>query len=289
MRHRWPALAAAIPLVFGGALVSAHPAAAQAGHIERGGAVQPGGPMRRASWPGGLPIPHTSTGRSRAVAGGVATVVTSSNWAGYAATGANGTMTSVSSSWTEPTGHCTGGSQYAAFWIGLDGYTSNSVEQTGSEVDCAGRSARYYAWYEMYPRASVTFSNPVSPGDHFFGSVTYKGGSSFQLILKDTTRNWTHTVNAALPGAQLSSAEVIAEAPCCTYRGGTLPLTNFGTAGFTSAMANGQNMATLDPVEITMPNTSVSAMNGAGNFTASYTGFSGFPWPLAQNAGQVTG
>ena len=274
MRRRWPVLAATIPLVFGAALVTAHPAAAQAGLMGRGALVQSGGPIRHLSQP------HLSTGQSRAATGGRTIVVTSSNWAGYAATGANGTFTSVSSSWIEPTGHCTGGNRYAAFWIGLDGYTSSSVEQTGSEVDCAGRSPRYYAWYEMYPGASVNFPNAVSPGDHFSGSVTYQGSSKFHLVLKDTTKGWTRTVNATLPGAALSSAEVIAEAPCCTFRGGILPLTNFGTVSFSSATANGQSMSTFSPVEITMPNTSVSAMSGAGNFTVSYAGWSGFPGPF---------
>jgi len=268
MRRRWPVLAATIPLVFGAALVTAYPATAQAGLTGRGGLVQSGGPIRHLSHPGG---------RNAVATRGRNTVVTSSNWAGYAAAGANGAFTSVSSTWTEPTGHCTGGNQYAAFWIGLDGYTSSTVEQTGSEVDCAGRTPRYYAWYEMYPGASVTFPNRVSPGDRFSGSVTYRGSGRFQLVLKDTTKGWTQTVNATLAGAALSSAEVIAEAPCCTYRGGTLPLTNFGTIGFSSATANGQSMSTFNPVEITMPDTSVSAMSNAGNFTVSYTGVS---WPF---------
>ena len=54
-------------------------------------------------------------------------------------TATTGTYTSVSASWTQP-GSCSGGDQYAAFWVGLDGYSSSSVEQTGSEVDCIGRT-----------------------------------------------------------------------------------------------------------------------------------------------------
>jgi hypothetical protein len=300
MRRRWLVLAATIPMVFGGALMAAYPAAAQAGLMGPSGQVQSGGPIRPLSQPGGPTrggptrggptlgstapagrvAPRVGTGRLWAATGGRNTVVTSSNWAGYAAAGANGAFTSVSSSWTEPTGHCTGGNQYASFWVGLDGYASSTVEQTGSEVDCAGRTPRYYAWYEMYPNASVGFSNPVSPGDRFSASVTYQGSGNFRLVLRDATKGWTRTVNATLAGATLSSAEVIAEAPCCTFRGGTLPLTNFGTVGFSSATANGRSMSTFNPVEITMPNTSVSAMTGAGNFTVSYTGFSGFPWPF---------
>ena len=84
------------------------------------------------------------------------------------ATGSNGTFTSVSSNWTEPVGHCGGaGGRYAAFWTGLDGYTSPTVEQIGTEVDCSGYFPRYYAWYEIYPGAAVNFTNPVSPGDQF--------------------------------------------------------------------------------------------------------------------------
>src|SRR5580658_1628945 len=58
----------------------------------------------------------------------------STNWAGYADTA--GKYTSVSASWTQPTGTCRSGDQYSAFWIGIDGYSSSTVEQTGTGVDC---------------------------------------------------------------------------------------------------------------------------------------------------------
>ncbi len=97
-------------------------------------------------------------------------------------TGSNGAYTSVSTSWTQPaiTG-CTSSdptgltknSPYAAFWDGLDGYNSNSVEQTGTIGYCSGSTAKYYAWYEMYPAGSVTYSNPVASGDQMSASVTY--------------------------------------------------------------------------------------------------------------------
>ena len=69
----------------------------------------------------------------------------STNWSGYAATGGNGSFTSVSSSWAEPMGTCRSGNQYSSFWVGLDGYNSGSVEQTGSEVDCSGSTPHYYS------------------------------------------------------------------------------------------------------------------------------------------------
>src|SRR5215471_10468220 len=114
----------------------------------------------------------------------------------------------------EPTGHCTSGSQYSSFWLGLDGYSSRFVEQTGSEVDCSGSTPLYYAWWEMYPGPSHTFRSTVRPGDHFTASVTFDGGGRFTLTISDTTRGWSHTENKTLSSARRSSAEVIVEAPC---------------------------------------------------------------------------
>jgi hypothetical protein len=302
MRRRWPILAATVPLLVGWSLTAAFPAAAaparpNPGVVGPGGPVQPGGPVSDLGTPAVTPLvttgsplltsggPQVSSGdlqaghAGRSAGGGrrYSTVVTSSNWSGYAATGPSGQFTSVSSSWVQPTGNCSSGNQYAAFWVGLDGYSSSTVEQTGSEVDCAGRTPHYYGWYEMYPGASSDYANPVSAGDHFTASVTYLGSNQFRLILSDTTKNWTQTQTETLAGAARSSAEVIAEAPCCTVRGGILPLTNFGTVNFTGATAatttntGGASLFTYNPVEITMPDVSVSSLSNAGNFSVKYT------------------
>ena len=296
MRRRWPVLAATIPLVFGWTLAVAHPAAAHTGVAGPGGLVQPGGPVSQLGLPGGgtqpgawasptgtAPQPGawaSPTGTApQAAAGGQSAVVSSSNWAGYAATGGTGAFTSVASSWVQPAGRCSSGQQYAAFWVGLDGYSSGTVEQTGTEVDCAGGTASYYAWYEVYPGTAVTFPNPVNAGDHFSGAVSYLGSNQFRLTLTDSTAGWTQTINATLPGAARSSAEVIAEAVCCTSSGGDLPLTNFGTMGFSGATVNNAGLCKPNPVEITMPETLVSAVTNCGDFTVTYTGSSsGFAW-----------
>lgn len=206
--------------------------------------------------------------------GGPVNAASSTNWSGYAATGR--TYTKVSASWVEPTGTCSGSAKYSSFWVGLDGFSSSSVEQTGSEVDCSGRTARYYSWYEMYPAFPVNFSNTVRPGDHFTGSVTFNGGSSYTLVLADTTQGWSHTVNASLSGAANSSAEVIAEAPCCTASGGILPLAHFSPVTFTNATANGSSIGNFSPTEIIMVNSSgtakdaISALSGGTSFTATW-------------------
>ncbi len=161
--------------------------------------------------------------------------------------------------------------------MGLDGYSSETVEQTGSEVDCDGRTPEYYAWYEAYPAASEDYSNTVEPGDHLSASVTYEGSNEFSLYIDDTTRGWSHDTTVTLSGAERSSAEVIVEAPCCTDRGGILPLTDFGTIGITSSEANGFAIGNADgPTEIvTVDNegghgVNVSPLTDGENFSATW-------------------
>jgi hypothetical protein len=167
---------------------------------------------------------------------------TSTNWSGYAVTG--GRYTSVSSSWTEPTATCSG-TAYSSFWVGLDGDTSGTVEQTGTDADCSGSTPQYYAWYEMYPKFPVNLGGTVRPGDHLSASVTTNGNGSFTLTITDSTQGWTNTTTARLKRASLASAEVIAEAPSSS--GGVLPLANFGTVSFSGASANGSLLTSSTP------------------------------------------
>jgi hypothetical protein len=167
---------------------------------------------------------------------------TSTNWSGYAVTG--GRYTSVSSSWTQPSASCSG-TAFSSFWVGLDGDTSGTVEQTGTDADCSGSTPVYYAWYEMYPKFPVNYSNTVKPGDHMSASVTTNGSGSFTLTISDSTQGWSKTTTARLKSAKLASAEVIAEAPSSS--GGVLPLANFGTVGFTSATVNNSVLTSSTP------------------------------------------
>jgi Peptidase A4 family len=167
---------------------------------------------------------------------------TSTNWSGYAVTGSR--FTSVSSSWTEPTVTCST-TAYSSFWVGLDGDTSNTVEQTGTDADCSGKTPQYYAWYEMYPKYPVNLRGTVKPGDQMSASVTTNGSGSFTLTISDSTQGWSNTTTARLKSAKLASAEVIAEAP--SGSGGVLPLANFGTVSFSGASANGSLLTSSTP------------------------------------------
>src|SRR5262245_16449591 len=61
--------------------------------------------------------------------------LTSTNWSGYAVTGAPGSITRVKGSWTVPAvqGPCTAQFQASSFWVGIDGFMSNTVEQIGTD------------------------------------------------------------------------------------------------------------------------------------------------------------
>jgi hypothetical protein len=202
----------------------------------------------------------------------------STNWSGYAVTGSNGAFHSVSASWTQPTATCTSrrSDQYAAFWVGLDGYSSDSVEQTGTDSDCDGRTPDYYGWYEMYPANPVYYTNTVEPGDSMSASVTFSGTETYTLVLKDNTRGWTETQTINESGFDRSSAEVITEAPCCTASGGILPLADFGTVSYTASTANGSSMGTQSPTSIVMVDNSglekdsTSSMSSSGAFSNTW-------------------
>jgi hypothetical protein len=196
---------------------------------------------------------------------------TSTNWSGYAVTGGTNSFNSVSASWTEPSASCSGRA-FSSFWVGIDGFNSQSVEQTGTDSDCkALGGAKYYGWYEMFPAAPVNFTNPVSPGDHMSASVTVSG-TSYTLVLTDSTQNWTQTIHKSQSGLSNSSAEVITEAP--SSGSGVLPLADFGTVNYTGASDNGSSMGSQSPTQIIMAGSngdkdSTSAISG-GSFSNTW-------------------
>jgi hypothetical protein len=272
MRLRWSAPLAIAALALGTLAAAGPAAAAPTAHhpdttlIRPGGAIKgfrPGGPMIRIG--------------NHALSRGHLTEVESSNWSGYAQTGGNGAFTSVSASWTQPTATCPSRTdQYAAFWVGLDGYSSDSVEQTGTDSDCDGVSSPdYYGWYEMYPANPVYYTNTVEPGDSMSASVTFSGSDTYTLVLTDHTQNWTQKQVIDESGFDRSSAEVITEAPCCTDSGGILPLSDFGTVSYTGATGNG-TFTNSNATEIIMVDSrgrqedSTSSITGTGDFSNTW-------------------
>ena len=155
---------------------------------------------------------------------------TSSNWSGYAVTGAAGSVTDVQGSWIVPAVTCSGGpNQYVAVWVGIDGFNSNTVEQTGTDSDCQNGAPTYYAWFEFYPHPAFLINNfPVRPNDMMSADVRYDPSRQrFTVTLVNHSTGQTFSTSTKVGNARRSSAEWIVEAPS---GGGILPLANFGTA-----------------------------------------------------------
>ena len=205
------------------------------------------------------------------------TTAQSTNWAGWAVTGPKGSVTDVKGSWVVPSiqGSCPASNQYSSFWIGIDGYSSSSVEQTGTDSDCQGGSATYYAWYEFYPHPSFLISSvSVSPGDVISAEVKYASGK-FTLHLTDVTTGASFSKSSKVSAAR-TSAEWIAEAPSSS--GGILPLANFGTVRFGSDATSVTSTGTATVSGTTaaiggFTNTvSINMVNKAGTATKAATG-----------------
>jgi hypothetical protein len=125
---------------------------------------------------------------------------------------------------------CSSTASYSSFWVGIDGYSSNTVEQTGTDSDCVNGKPTYSAWFEFYPHLSYTINSiTINPGDVISAEVRSDPGGLFTVTLTDLTNGGTFSTSAKMPSAKRSPAEWIAEAPSS---GGTLPLADFGTANY---------------------------------------------------------
>jgi hypothetical protein len=262
MIRQWSISLGALALA-AGSLALAQPSMAAAAPSQHGAAVQPGGLYHAA--PGDHGAQDARVGNR--------VINYSTNWSGYAVTGS--TFTTATASWTQNAGTCTSGDGETDMspWVGLDGFNSSTVEQTGTSVDCDGASADYYAWYEMYPANVVVINKTVKAGDKFTGTVTHTSGTSYSLVLKDLTQGWTNSVTKKISGAEDNSAEAVMEMAANS-------LTKFGTDPFTGFTVDGQPAGsftgspyTIEQMEIQVNNTlcdSTSALSSNENFTTTW-------------------
>jgi hypothetical protein len=178
----------------------------------------------------------------------------STNWSGYADSASSGyAFTSVSATWTQPSVTTQSTSSYvaASFWVGLDGFNSNTVEQTGTQAVLGSNGQmQYTAWYELYPQVEIPVFN-VNPGDTISASVTYNPGSNnYTFKISDLTSNQSYsttTVNSYTTQAARSSAEWIVESPEFGTSSGSYQLAtlaNYGSFNFnnTAASISGNNI-----------------------------------------------
>jgi len=203
------------------------------------------------------------------------TQVRSTNWAGYADDNTKGnTYSTITGSWSQPAVSCPShGTQYAVFWVGIDGFTSGTVEQDGTLAECNHGAASYFSWWEMFPTNNIqVVGSSVSPGDSISASVV-RSGSSYTLKLTDSTHpaDSFSTAQTCSTCAN-SSAEWIAEAPSSGSR--ILPLANFGTWTETGATVNAKVITSFADDELTMVDNSGTVKAQPGPLNGSGNGFS---------------
>jgi hypothetical protein len=204
------------------------------------------------------------------------TQVESTNWSGYADTGSS--FSQVSGHWTEPSASCGGSSEsLAAFWVGIDGYSSSSVEQDGTLIECYFGGTYQYSWWEMYPSNAIqVVGSSVAAGDSITASVV-RSGTSYTLKVTDSTHSAnSFTTTQGCSGCANTSAEWIAEAPSSST--GVLPLAHFSTwTDSSSAVTEGSSSGVISSFtddEITMIDNSGAVKAQPSSLNSSGNGFS---------------
>jgi hypothetical protein len=194
----------------------------------------------RSSSPAG---PGQLTGRHTAIVVGhrrrKLRVTQSVNWSGYAVTRRGRAFRSVRATFFVPYLNCPVTPRaYSANWVGLDGFYGSrpdSVEQDGVEADCVGphgKTPRYRAWYELYPKPERVRSMTVRAGDSVTASVSF-GRRRFRLTVTDHTSGHHFSVSRSSAHCPRNSAQVISEAPA-NGRGQLLPLADYGATAFSA-------------------------------------------------------
>jgi hypothetical protein len=161
----------------------------------------------------------------------------------------------------------------AAFWVGIDGCSSGSVEQDGTLAECYGGRAYQYTWWEMYPTNAIqVVGTSLHAGDSISASVV-RSGSSYALKVTDSSRsgNNVNTTQSCSSRAN-SSAEWIAEAT--SGSSGVYPLSDFHSwteSGATVKTTSSGVISSFTDDEITMINSSGAIEAQPGALTAVAT------------------
>ena len=234
--------------------------------------------------PGGGPRGVTPSTANAGLGAKGTDTIGSYNWSGYADSSSTaGTFTAVSAKWVQPSTTCSSEQRLTAFWVGLDGYSNDTVEQDGTLAYCFEGQPYYFTWWEMFPGASETVGSTVKVGDKIAASVT-RSGDSYTLALTDNSEpaNSFSTVQTCPTSTCTDeSAEWIAERPAFPI--GITPLSTFsdwspysavetsnGTRG-TITNGPGATQIVMYDATSTYPLDSVSALTNAGaNFTTHY-------------------
>jgi hypothetical protein len=202
----------------------------------------------------------TGTARTLSTSSPV-TEIGSYNWSGMADVQTGSTpLSAVSAKWVIPSVSCVQGlyknqDVFQAEWIGLDGFSSDTVEQLGTGTQCYEGVEYYYDWYEMFPNGTVQEgttqcindnTNCPRPGDLVSASVVSTpdnaGNNDYTLSLSDVSRpqeSFSFTASCPSTTCVNSSAEWIVERPAFDLPFGfqILPQADYDTTAFLNGTA----------------------------------------------------
>jgi hypothetical protein len=148
----------------------------------------------------------------------------SPNWSGYYVGG--GPFTAVTGTFNVPLLSPATGETHTSAWVGIDGADNDSLIQAGiaEKYDPTTNTVYGHAWWEILPALETPIPMTIYPGDQMSVSIGLLGGTTWEIVLTDVTRNLTFVTDQTYAG-QTDSAEWIVEAPSILPPGSTDPST----------------------------------------------------------------
>jgi hypothetical protein len=146
-------------------------------------------------------------------AAGVAAAPSSSyNWSGYVLSGPRGSVQGAQGSWVVQRVRPEPNDTYSSQWVGVDGFSSQDLIQTGTDSNSVGGTLSYGAWIDLAPNSAQTLPMKVDPGDVMAATVVKSKSDLWTITLADITRH-EHYSTSVHYMTRDTSAEWIEERP----------------------------------------------------------------------------
>lgn len=161
------------------------------------------------------------------------------NWSGYVA---KGNFAQVQGDFVQPTIASSNPSYtHESTWVGLGGYNSGKLVQTGTAMNTYAGNKEYYAWYEYlspaHPNPEIRLKNvTVRAGDKIHAYCSFqKSNNKFNAYIANNTNGTSQSILISISASEFfdqTTAEFINEHPSwgATDNG----LTNYGTTKWTN-------------------------------------------------------
>lgn len=121
---------------------------------------------------------------------GAVSKVESTNWSGYAqSTKVTGKFRAVKDFWKVPkVSTSKSGNQFSADWVGIGGFSDQTLVQDGTEADHVNGHTQYDAWTEILPAAEKVIPGlKIHPGDRMEGLVEETKSGVWEMRVFDLT------------------------------------------------------------------------------------------------------